>query len=152
MTNAQKLRERRNELLGEPKLEFGCEIKPKYPVRRIKYCMILDHFGGDNYRCRERIDTSKNDEEYQENFGHNEYRDYHIDEFEILGKPVTINDVLRMLVGVHSEKFWYMTDGGVLSHEDWDDFLTLNLSLTTVEDEPEETIISLLNLLEYEKD
>lgn len=57
-------------------LSFGCIVQPSFTTRRVKIAKILAHFWGGDYRVIERIDTSKNAEEYENDFWHCEFHDY----------------------------------------------------------------------------
>lgn len=69
-------------------LSFGCIVQPSFTTRRVKIAKILAHFWGGDYRVIERIDTSKNAEEYENDFWHCEFHDYENWSFYIIWHPM----------------------------------------------------------------
>ena len=79
------------------KLEFGCELKLIHTSHKVRNAKVLAHMGGGSFRVQERIDTSKNEEEYEKNYGHCDIAYYEPNSFEIIGKPITLSVVLLAL-------------------------------------------------------
>ena len=77
-----ELRHIRNKILGEPKLEIGCEVEIKYDKRVLPvfYNKLSEH------RDIVVLNIESGNVEY-----------YDLSDVTILGKPVSINDLLLML-------------------------------------------------------
>jgi len=135
-------------------LEFGCEVRRKYPSRKIRYAKVLAHIGGGNFQVQERIDSSTNEEEYEKDYGHCEITHYEPDSFEVLGKPITLAVVLLAIGKQLDEDAWevainsdgqFIKDWGENKHEMTDYYW--NLSKDNFNDQSEETKTFIGNLL-----
>ena len=100
MTNTLKIVENAVRLavpeIMEP--DFGCFVERKHTAKKIRWAKILAHIGGGDYRVMERIDTSKNVEEYEKDYGHCEFTDYKKDSFEIIGRDITLEDCMKAVL------------------------------------------------------
>ena len=124
-------------------LEFGCEVKLKYTSRKVRNAKVLAHYGGGKYQVQERIDSSKNEEEYEQNYGHCEITYYEPDSFEILGKPITLSVLCLALENNKTEVILTIcSDGMHIGHFDQKGYYTYcywNLSKDNFNDQSEET-------------
>ena len=123
-------------------LSFGCEIKRDYDTfPKVRNAKVLDHIGGGSFQVQERIDTSKNEEEYKKDYGHCEITYYEPDSFTILGKPITLAVVL-MAIGDKQGRLNVDTAGRILvfnSFGNWGIYGYWNLSKDNFNDQSEET-------------
>jgi len=144
MTNYEKLRTLRNDMLfdGKPPLEFGCEVVATKYGKSQKGIFIADgsyHIDG-GFVC---IDIKEQDNVFT----------------EILGKPVTLQDIMLMLhkktVVLDDGKKWLQTrikDSGIDDNKLWIQSLAghkpVELDLTKDPDKwDDETLGKLLSIL-----
>ena len=127
-------------------LEFGCEVRRKYPSRKIRYAKVLAHIGGGNFQVQERIDSSTNEEEYEKDYGHCEITHYEPDSFEVLGKPITLAVVLMAINQkyIESNNVWFVYD---LRQTQLSGIEKWNLSKDNFNDQSEDTKTFIGNLL-----
>jgi len=120
-------------------LEFGCEVKLKHTFRKVRNAKVLAHMGGGCFQVQERIDTSKNEEEYKKDYGHCEITDYEPDSFEIIGSPITIAVILLALYKISDNNFYVSYEGNIVDGTDEDIYSNWNLSKDNFNDQSEET-------------
>jgi len=156
-TQAQKLRELRNKILGEPKLEKGCQFIPKENTTSLtasRVYTILEE-------CQEQELKNLKDAPY-----------YYVDEYhyglkrqqivtrflikEILGKPVNWGEVLLMLMEQSGAEYKYFVDcyGSLFRYKYGDDIFEhstdfiCELDLTrSPEEQDEKTIEKIISLI-----
>lgn len=145
MTTYEQIREIRNERLygEEPPLEFGCEVEMKENWRKKRIFLGKNLF---NIGCG----VSKIYLEFAYEFGGDEFCSNGHDFSEInkiLGKPVSLSDLLRML----PDGFFINNEGVICCYDDEDGEFGLfmgKLDLTKeIKDQEEETLKQLLELI-----
>ena len=153
MTTYEQLRKRIAELVpGTMELKFGCEMRPKEVFEFPQYTfadkfIFLNHSGGGQI-----ADTGDYDE-YNlfllEPESGEIYKDdsWIFDNFEILGIPPTLSDVLLAISKANPEKEYLIMDNGMIrEYLSNDKICTLDLTLP-FHQQTEETIRALNELL-----
>lgn len=95
-------------------LTFWCEVIEKYPRHRTHFTKILCHCGWWNYRVQQRIDTSENEEQHQQNYWYEITTEIHERSFDIIGHKPSHADILEAL-----GEDWAMTSYWQLLRQTW---------------------------------
>jgi hypothetical protein len=130
MSKHNELRDRINELCPElKKLEFGCEVKPKEKIEFPQYnfpekLIFLNHSGGeqiadtgDFFEYHLFLLEPDSGEIYEDN-------EDVLDNFEILGKDPTLEDVMMAIEKSNKQRGWFVNTNGEFSSVGYENLMT----------------------------